>query len=231
MDKVITVIVPAYNEQELIADCLDTLIKQTLDQDKYEIIVIDNQSTDLTSQVVLEKGIRVEKEAKKGYVHAIRKGIDIAETELIAFTDADCRVPADWLDVIVKHFYSEQGVMGVGGKLSFYDIKPLSNLIARGVLYINNALPGNNMAIRREAIELIGGIDPAVNLTLDYWLTVKLRKVGKLKVDRNLVVMTSGRRFKKSFSSDIKYFINVISIFIISKPLFYGFPDIREEIN
>lgn len=87
------------------------------------------------------------------------------------------------------------------------------------------------MAIRREAVELIGGIDPAVNLTLDYWLTVKLRKVGKLKVDRNLVVMTSGRRFKKSFSSDLKYFINVISIFVISKPLFYGFPDIREEIN
>lgn len=231
MDKVITVIVPAYNEQELIADCLDTLIKQTLDQDKYEIVVIDNQSTDLTSQIVLEKGIRVEKEAKKGYVHTIRKGIDIAETELIAFTDADCRVPADWLDVIVKHFYSEQGLIGVGGKLSFYDIKPLSNLIARSVLYFNNALPGNNMAIRREAVELIGGIDPAVNLTLDYWLTVKLRKVGKLKVDRNLVVMTSGRRFKKSFSSDLKYFINVISIFVISKPLFYGFPDIREEIN
>jgi glycosyltransferase involved in cell wall biosynthesis len=230
MDKVITVIVPAYNEQELIADCLDTLIKQTLDQDKYEIVVIDNQSTDLTSQVVSEKGIRLEKEAKKGYVHAIRKGIDIAETELIAFTDADCRVPPDWLDVIVKHFYSEQGLIGVGGKLSFYDIKPISNLIARSVLYINNAMPGNNMAIRREAIELIGGIDPAVNLTLDYWLTVKLRKVGKLKVDRNLVVMTSGRRFKKSFSSDIKYFINVISIFIISKPVFYEFPDIRDEI-
>jgi glycosyltransferase involved in cell wall biosynthesis len=231
MDKMITVIVPAYNEQELITDCLDTLLNQTLDHDRYEIVVIDNQSTDLTSQVVSEKGIRVEKESKKGYVHAIRRGIDIAETELIAFTDADCRVPADWLDVIVKHFHSEQELIGVGGKLSFYDIKPLSNLIVRGVLYINSALPGNNMAIRREAIEHIGGIDPAVNLTLDYWLTVKLRKVGKVKVDRNLVVMTSGRRFKKSFSSDIKYFINVISIFIISKPLFYEFPDIREEIN
>jgi glycosyltransferase involved in cell wall biosynthesis len=231
MHKVITVIVPAYNEQELIADCLDTLIKQTLDQDKYEIVVIDNQSTDLTSQVVSKKGVRVETESKKGYVHAIRKGIDVAETELIAFTDADCRVPADWLDVIIKHFSSDKGLIGVGGKLSFYDIKPLSNLVVRGVLYINNALPGNNMAIRREAIKRIGGIDPTVNLTLDYWMTVKLRKVGKLKIDRNLVVMTSGRRFKKSFSSDVKYFINVISIFIISKPLFYEFPDIREEIN
>lgn len=231
MDKVMTVIVPAYNEQELIAGCLDSLTCQTLDRDQYEIIVIDNQSTDLTSQVVSEKGIRVEKEPKKGYVHAIRRGIEVAGTELIAFTDADCRVPKDWLNNILEHFENEQNVIGVGGKLSFYDIHPLSNLIVRSVLYINQALPGNNMAIRREAIERIGGIDPTVNLTLDYWLTVKLRKVGKLKVDRKLVVMTSGRRFKKSFSSDIKYFINVISIFIISKPLFYEFPDVREKVN
>jgi cellulose synthase/poly-beta-1,6-N-acetylglucosamine synthase-like glycosyltransferase len=231
MNKVITVIVPAYNEQELITDCLDKLISQTLDADQYEIIVIDNQSTDLTAQFVLEKGIRVEVEPLKGYVHAIRKGIAVAETDIIAFTDADCRVPADWLEVILKHFVSQGELIGVGGKLSFYDIKPLSNLITRSILYFNNALPGNNMAIRREAIERIGGIDPTVNLTLDYWLTMKLRKVGKLKIDRSLVVMTSGRRFRKSFSSDIKYFINVISIFLISKPVFYEFPDVREDIN
>ena len=231
MNKAITVIVPAYNEQELIAGCLDTLINQSLDRDQYEIIVIDNQSTDLTTQIVAEKGIRVEKEPQKGYVHAIRRGIEVAGTEIVAFTDADCRVPQDWLNDILEHFVNEQDVIGVGGKLSFYDIHPLSNLFARSVLYFNKALPGNNMAIRREAIERIGGIDPTVNLTLDYWLTVKLRRVGKLKIDRKLVVMTSGRRFKKSFTSDIKYFINVISIFVISKPVFYEFPDIRDNVN
>ena len=106
MQKVISIIVPAYNEQDLIADCLDSLLNQNLDKDKYEIIVIDNNSTDLTARIALAKGVRVEKEAKKGYVHAIRKGIEVSEADIIAFTDADCRVPADWAAKILDNFSS-----------------------------------------------------------------------------------------------------------------------------
>ena len=228
MAKLLTVIVPVYNEQELIAGCLDSLLNQTLDKEKYEIIVIDNNSTDLTNKIALEMGVRVEKELKKGYVHAIRKGIDVSETELIAFTDADCRVPRDWTAKILSHFNGTTEFVGVGGKLAFYDLHPLLDKAFRAVLYFNNALPGNNMAVRRQAVTQIGGIDSGINLTVDYWLTLKLRKVGKLKVDKGLVVNTSGRRFKSSFNSNVKYFINVVSMQISSKPLFYDFPDIRE---
>jgi cellulose synthase/poly-beta-1,6-N-acetylglucosamine synthase-like glycosyltransferase len=228
MNKMLTVIVPVYNEQELIAGCLDSLLNQTLDRDKYEIIVIDNNSTDLTTKIAQEKGVRVEKELKKGYVHAIRRGIDVSETELIAFTDADCRVPPDWMAKILSHFSGATEFVGVGGKLAFYDLHPVLDKAFQAVLYFNKALPGNNMAVRREAVTQIGGIDPEVNLTVDYWLTLKLRKVGKLKVDKSLVVNTSGRRFKSSFDSNVKYFINVVSMQISSRPLFYDFPDIRD---
>lgn len=231
MQKVISVTVPAYNEQELIAGCLDSLLDQTIDKDRYEIIVIDNNSTDLTARIVLDKGVRLEKEQKKGYVHAIRKGVEISQAEIIAFTDADCRVPANWLKDIIGNFAVSADIVAVGGKLSFYDLNPILNGIIRMILYYIKALPGNNMAIKREAINHIGGIDPNVNLCLDYWLTSRLRKIGKIKVDKRLVVTTSGRRFRGSFSSDIKYFINVISILISSKPLFFDFPDIREGIN
>ena len=84
------------------------------------------------------------------------------------------------------------------------------------------------MAIRRGGLIQIGGIDPQVNLSLDFWLTMKLRRIGKIYIDRKLVVQTSGRRFRGSFSSDIQYFINVITLLVVSKPLFYDFPDIRE---
>ena len=96
------------------------------------------------------------------------------------------------------------------------------------ILYFNRALPGNNMAIKREGLTRIGGIDPQVNLSVDFWLTMKLRKIGKTIIDRHLVVDTSGRRFRGSFSSDIRYFINVITLLVVSKPFFYDFPDIRE---
>ena len=231
MRTVISVIVPAYNEQELIAGCLDSLLNQTLDQDKYEIIVIDNNSMDLTTKIALQKGVRVEKEPIKGYVHAIRKGIEVSRGDIIAFTDADCRVPADWLKKILTSFKVSPAIVAVGGKLAFYDLNLILDRIVRMILYFNHALPGNNMAIKKEAIRYIGGIDPKVNLCLDYWLTSKLRKIGRLKIDRSLMVKTSGRRFRGAFSSDIKYFMNVMSIFISSRPLFYDFPDIREVSN
>ncbi len=228
MDKQITVIVPAYNEEELIDGCLDSLIDQTLDRETYDIIVVDNNSTDRTAQIATLKGARVEKESRKGYVHAIRRGIEAAQTELIAFTDAECRVPSDWLEKIVSHFEGSSKIVGVGGKLALYDIPPIFDKTFRSILYFNKALPGNNMAIRRDALWQIGGVDPKINLTVDYWLTLKLRKVGKLKVDKRLIVNTSGRRFKASFDSDIKYFINVMSMQVSSKPVFYDFPDIRD---
>lgn len=224
----ITVIVPAYNEENLIVGCLDSLLNQTLELAEYEVIVVDNNSTDATAGIANSMGVRVEKELRKGYVHAIRKGIEASHTDLIAFTDADCRVPPYWLEKILQHFEGSSKVVGVGGKLAFYDIPPIVDKTVQSILYFNKALPGNNMAIKRAALGQIGGVDPKVNLTVDYWLTLKLRKVGKLKVDRRLVVNTSGRRFKSSFDSDIKYFINVMSMQLSAKPVFYDFPDIRE---
>jgi glycosyltransferase involved in cell wall biosynthesis len=228
MEKVLTVVVPAYNEQILIEGCLDSLLKQTLNREKFEIIVIDNNSTDLTARIATDKGIRVESEPIKGYVHALRRGIEICQTEYIAFTDADCIVPYDWLEKILDHFGESTQIVGVGGKLAFYDIQPIVDKTFRSILFLNKALPGNNMAIRREALIKIGGVDPNVNLTVDYWITLKLRKVGKLKIDRSLVVKTSGRRIRSSFDSDIRYFINMMSMQVSSKPLFYDFPDIRD---
>ncbi len=228
MSSKITVIVPAYNEEEMIAGCLDSLLNQTLEKSHYDIIVVDNNSTDATAKIAHARGVRVEKELRKGYVHAIRRGIEVSQTELIAFTDADCRVPSNWLEKIVAYFDSSTKVVGVGGKLAFYDINPIFGKTFQSILYLNKALPGNNMAVRREALMQIGGVDPRVNLTVDYWLTLKLRKVGNLKVDRRLVVNTSGRRFRNAFDSDIKYFINVMSMRVNAKPLFYDFPDIRD---
>lgn len=228
MAKKLTVIVPVYNEQELIGGCLDSLLLQTLDHNLYEIIVIDNNSTDSTSRIVAQKGIRIEREVRKGYVHAIRKGVEVSDTEFIAFTDADCRVPPKWAAKILANFETQPEVVGVGGKLSFYDVHPILNKVFQLVLHFNNALPGNNMAVRKDALARFGGIDPRINLSVDYWLTLKLRKVGRLKVDRSLVVETSARRVNKAFDSTVKYFINVISLSVSSKPLFYDFPDIRD---
>lgn len=229
MKKMVSVLIPAYNEQDFLPACLDSVLNQSVEAMTYEVIVIDNCSTDRTAAIAEARGVRVIREPKKGYVHAVRRGIEETEGDILAFTDADCRVPADWISRILKNFEGAPGIVAVGGKLAFFDVNPMLDRITRTILAHTGTLPGGNMAIRREALRRMGGIDPHVNLSLDYWITLKLRKVGRIRIDKSLVVITSGRRFEGAFSSQLKYPLNVLSLQLLHKPLFFDFPDVREK--
>ena len=227
MPKRLSVIVPAYNEGRLLPGCLDSLLAQTADPASYEVVVVDNGSTDRTAAIAKSKGVRVEEEPRKGYVHAIRRGVEASDTSIFAFIDADCRAPADWVTRILRDFEQTPDIVALGGKLDFFDLHPIPRLVTKGILSFARALPGNNMAIRREALQQAGGIDPSVNLSADYWLTLRLRRVGRIRIDSDLIVSTSGRRFGGAFRSHLQYLANVLAIHLLGRPLYYGFPDVR----
>jgi glycosyltransferase involved in cell wall biosynthesis len=227
VQKNLSVIIPAYNEQNLISDCLDSVLNQTADPDSYEIVVIDNNSTDRTAVIARNKGVRVEKEPQKGYVHAIQKGVDVSEGEILAFMDADCRAPANWVLKILRNFEETPEIVALGGKLNFFDVHPILNQTMKSILFFANVLPGNNMAIRREALVRIGGIDTKVNLSVDFWMSLKLKQAGRIKIDKSLIMLTSGRRFEGAFTSYMQYGANVLSMLLLARPLFFDFPDVR----
>ncbi len=227
MQKNLSIIIPAYNEQNLISDCLDSVLNQTADPESYGIVVIDNNSTDRTAAIARNKGIRVEKESKKGYVHAIQKGVDVSEGGILAFMDADCRAPANWVSKILRDFEETPEIVALGGKLNYFDTHPIFNQTMKSLLFFADALPGNNMAIRREALVQIGGIDPKVNLSVDFWLSLKLRQAGRIKIDKSLIMLTSGRRFEGAFGSYLQYGANVLSMLLLGRPVFFDFPDVR----
>ncbi|AZZ81203.1 glycosyltransferase [Gordonia alkanivorans] len=108
----LTVVVPAFNEEALIGRCLDRLIAQTRVID--EIIVVDNASTDATPDIVdryvsAHPNVKRIVESEPGVIAARRCGFDAATTDIIAKTDADSLVGADWADRIVSFFDSEIG--------------------------------------------------------------------------------------------------------------------------
>jgi glycosyltransferase involved in cell wall biosynthesis len=224
----LSIIIPAYNEQELLPGCLDAVIHQTADPGRYQIMVIDNNSTDATAAIARARGIKVEKETRKGYVHAIRKGVEVTEGRLIAFMDADCRPSPNWVETILKDFEEHPDILAVGGKLDFFDLDPVFTWITKTILSFTDVLPGSDMAVKRDALERAGGIDPRVNLSADYWLTRKLKRIGKIKIDKNLVVFASGRRFGSAFGTHLKYLANVIVINLLGHPAFYDFTDVRK---
>jgi glycosyltransferase involved in cell wall biosynthesis len=226
-NRFLSVIIPAHNEQALIGGCLDSVLAQEADPACYEVILIDNCSTDRTAEIAKAKGVRVEGEPSKGYVHALRRGVAASRGDLLAFLDADCLAPATWVARILRHFEQSPEIAALGGKLDFYDLPPACRQGLKWLLFFADGLPGNNMVIRREALDRIGGINPNINLTVDYWLMLQLRKIGRIKVDRGLVVKTSGRRFKGAFGSQVHYLVNVLSLNLLSRPLFFDFPDVR----
>jgi len=225
----ISVVIPAYNEEVLLPECLDSVLNQSLPRELYEVIVVDNASTDRTGVIAREKGARVVWEGKKGYIRALKKGVREAKGEIIAITDADCRVPKDWLEKIYNSYKKDPRLDAVGGPFKFFD----GNFFFRFVVsflvrYSIRDLTGANLSFKKSSFRKIGGFDPKVNLGADVLLSLKFRRFGKIKIDRSNIVATSSRRYQKGlFSNFFLYAFNYLSLVFFWKPLFFDFPDIR----
>ena len=115
----ITVVIPAYNEELSIPACIRAIKNQTYDG-PFEILVVNNASTDNTAQAAKNLGCKVVYEGKQGYLHSIRRGFNEADGEIIACTDADTLVGKDWLKRIVANL-ERPGVVAVSGGFVFSD--------------------------------------------------------------------------------------------------------------
>lgn len=94
----ISVIVPHLNNSELLAECLDSLDAQTLERARFEVIVVDNGSTQLPTAVIARHpGTRLLQEAEPGPGMARNRGVEEAVGSVLAFIDSDCRAHPDWL--------------------------------------------------------------------------------------------------------------------------------------
>lgn len=94
----ISVVVPVYNAETYIEDCIRALLSQNYPVDHYEIIMVDNNSKDCSPEIIKRyPDIKYQKTDKKGSYAARNKGILQAKGEIIAFTDADCAPSVDWL--------------------------------------------------------------------------------------------------------------------------------------
>lgn len=202
----LSVIIPTYNEENYIADCLQSLMKQTEKPD--EIIVVDNNSTDKTAEIAKTfPGVKVVNEKKQGMIPARNKGFDSAQYDIIARTDADTIVPKNWIKRIKKHFADEK-IVGVSGPARFVGLDAVrtSAYWRSELLFFRsfrrmlgyNTLFGPNMALRASAWKKIRRVvclsDSAVHEDVD--LGIHLSSVGTTDFDRKLVVTSSSRRWK-----------------------------------
>jgi peptidoglycan-N-acetylglucosamine deacetylase len=246
-----SVIIPAYNEEEYIANSLKFLKKQDY-QGEFEIIVVNNASTDNTAAIAKKSGAKVVYENKKGVSAARRKGSLEASGEILAFTDADSKVPLNWLTRLNSIFNSDENIVAAGGFFMFDDVGLTINFLANKIfLPMNNMvlkylisphspfLTGSNMALSKEAYKKSGGFDPKLMYAEDIDMAKKAAMFGKVYFDSKLKVRTSFRRYSGGHKNlifvlpkSIREMFVTISRFIVikfSNKIFPAQPAIREN--
>lgn len=172
----ISIIVSAHNEEKHIKNLLNSLINQTYNKNLFEIIIIDDRSTDETSKIISDylndriKLIKIDK-TPIGWAHkkwALNSGIDISKGEIILQTDADCIPNKCWIETIVNAF-SDHNTGFVCGPSPLYSKNKIENILqlennaqdaisAGGI--INNltlSCTGRNMAFLKKIFYDIGG--------------------------------------------------------------------------
>lgn len=189
----VSLIIPVRNEATRIGRCLANLQAQTLRPK--EILVVDGHSTDATVEIASRYGVRLLLEDYGTRGGAVQVGIDHAEGEFVAFTDADCLPEPRWLETLASKF--APGIAGVGGRVVNEGDRFIQRSIdvalntvlgsansVQGRAYTEprfvSSISGCNSMYRREDVRAVGGLDPSLVTTEDTELNRRLQKRGRL---------------------------------------------------
>jgi glycosyltransferase involved in cell wall biosynthesis len=163
----VSIIVPVYNGEATINRCLESLLAQDYPKDRYEIIVVDNNSTDGTVGIVRQNPVSLLKEETQGPGAARNRGLADARGEIVALIDADCYAEALWLKELVRPFRDPE-VGGVGGAIESVRNKTAVERFSQERRVVDHRLENvsfhphlatANAAFRKDLIDAVGGFD------------------------------------------------------------------------
>lgn len=240
----ISVIVCAHNEEAFLAPCLHSLLAQTRVPD--EILLIDNASTDRTREVAAAiPGVRVIDEPRKGLVVARERGRHEARGELLVYVDADCRAPLTWLERVERRFAHRPRLIALSAGYRFYDwdwwgrllirlydisLAPATHVLVKHILRVGVVFYGGNFAVRREALEAIGGFDTTIEFHgEDTNLGRRLFRVGAVELRLDCYLYTSARRYNAMGKGAVfrLYVRNFVSEILHHRPKDRTYVDVR----
>lgn len=192
MSDFISVILSTFNRRQLLEKTLPAIFGQTLNSDKYEIIIVDDGSTDGT-KVLVESYAKVHNNLKyfnqghKGLSASRNLGISKAGGGIIAFTDDDCIPDKDWLKKIGETFKSNPEMVGIEGKVITDKERRLFSSAPENLK--GNKFTGANMAFKKESLEQIGLYDEKFRFYReDSDMAIRISKLGKIMFNPDIIV-------------------------------------------
>ena len=204
-----SIVIPVKNEEKKIGICLDSLSKLDWNRNEYEIIVVDNGSTDQTATIAREKadGVFILPELT---ISALRNfGAKMAKGEVLAFIDADCTVQEDWLRA-ASIYLAKKEIICFGSppivpdcatwvQKSWFQVR--RNMLCGEVEWLESM----NMFVRRDIFIKAGGFNEKLVTCEDYDLSLRLKQIGTLIGDKRIVAVHHGEAatvlqfFRKEF--------------------------------
>jgi glycosyltransferase involved in cell wall biosynthesis len=242
----LTVAIPAHNEEAWIGRTLSAVTREARRFGSgVEVLVVDNASTDRTARVARGfPGVRVVAEPVKGLSAARQRSYLAACGELILNVDADVLVPPRYLERIVRAFDSNPRLVLLSGPYLYYDLPQAVQIlsmvfysvgivwgaVAQHLLHIGAIAQGGNFAVRRSALERVGGYNPSIEFYgEDSDIAKRLAQIGLVRFDMRFMVKTSGRRLAAEgvLATGFRYAMNNLSVPLYGRPLHRRHSDIR----
>lgn len=206
----ISVVVPTYNEEKNIEDCLKSVADQTVAREDIEIIVVDGDSKDRTREIAERIVDTFIIQTSEGVGGARNDGFAIARGEVVATTDADCRPFPDWLEVIQRSFMDLK-VVAVTGVLVPFDFGGMGRVeefayrllfdVSNGLLVVMSwfgkmHLCGANSAFRKDAFLEAGSYLPLAYAD-DVEIYKRIKEKGVVRLNTGMRINYSVRRIRK----------------------------------
>jgi glycosyltransferase involved in cell wall biosynthesis len=232
----ISFIIPCYNEEKHIKDCIRS-IRKNVWYLPYEIIVVDNNCTDKTAKIAEKEQAFVIKETRKGVVFARQAGYQAARGRLIANIDADSKITSAWLWEALSGL-SDDNVVAVTGPLEYEDVSSSLRMMTKlyyALAKISNDhigvfLQGGNAIIRKSALDEVGGYDTSIAFYGEDTMTAKrIQHLGKIVFNPRMITTTSPRRLKEQglIKTSWLYISNYFSVTFKNKSATKDYKDFR----
>jgi glycosyltransferase involved in cell wall biosynthesis len=198
----ISVVVPTYNEEASIGACLSSLADQTVPRARYEVIVVDGNSADRTREIAAGNADLVMIQTSKKVGGARNDGVIRSRGTIVATTDADCVIPADWIERIENDFATLHPVQiyglvdskepGVKHRISLAMANSFSRVgyLTRTIYYTL----GCNTAFSKEAF-IKAGMYRTIDAGDDLEIARRMCALGRVVLDPRLRVKFSMRRY------------------------------------
>lgn len=234
----LSLVIPAYNEEGYIGECLDAALAAGKGR-FFEVIVIDNASSDRTGEIARARsGVRVVREEKKGLTQARARGLAEATGEIVAYIDADTRMGDGWYEKVDAAF-ADSKITSFSGPYHYYDAPAVTRILMRMLWWFSSNLVypsvgymllGGNFAARKSALVAMGGFDTSIDFYgEDTDIARRVSAYGKALWQHDFFILTSARRLNAEglIRTNLVYALNFVWEVVFGKPYTRAYRDVR----